>query len=77
MKTLQLELEYIYAALEDEALDVAQGTQDAGFLLSRQAYFHPLSCVLMIPDNKGHLAARLWNIPSHHTTPGKPFFMPP
>ena len=35
VKTLQLELEYIFAALEDEALDVAQGTKDAGFLLSR------------------------------------------
>lgn len=35
VKTLQLEMEYIFAALEDEALDVAQGTEDAGFLLSR------------------------------------------
>ena len=35
VKTLQLELGYIFAALEDEALDVAQGTKDAGFLLSR------------------------------------------
>ena len=35
VKTLQLEMEYIHAALEDEAVDVAQGTKDAGFLLSR------------------------------------------
>jgi len=37
VKTLQLEMEYIFAALEDEAIDVAQGTEDAGFLLSRYA----------------------------------------
>ena len=35
VKTLQLEMEYIFAALEDEAMDVAQDTEQAGFLLSR------------------------------------------
>lgn len=38
VKTLQLELEYICSALEDEALDVVQGTQDAGFLLTRCSF---------------------------------------
>lgn len=36
LRSLQLEAEAAYGALEDEALDVAQGTQDAGFLLFRQ-----------------------------------------
>ena len=35
VKTLQLEMEYIFGALEDEALDVAQDLEGAGFLLSR------------------------------------------
>lgn len=43
VKTLQLEMEYIFAALEDEAVDVAQGTKDAGFLLSRCIFGHPFS----------------------------------
>ena len=36
VRTLQLELEYIAGALEDEALDIGQGTQNPTFLLSRQ-----------------------------------------
>ena len=36
MRTLQLELEYICGCLEDEALDIGQGTQNPAFLLSRQ-----------------------------------------
>jgi len=36
LRSLQLEAEAAYGALEDEALDVAQGTQNAGFLLFRQ-----------------------------------------
>ncbi|BDA41254.1 probable mitochondrial proton/calcium exchanger protein at C-terminar half [Coccomyxa sp. Obi] len=36
IRTLQLELEYIYGCLEDEALDIGQGTQNPSFLLSRQ-----------------------------------------
>ena len=36
MRTLQLELEYIYGCLEEEALDIGQGTQNPTFLLSRQ-----------------------------------------
>lgn len=40
VKTLQLEMEYIFGALEDEALDVAQDTENAGFLLSRSFSSH-------------------------------------
>ena len=36
VRTLQLELEYIYGCLEEEALDIGQGTQNPTFLLSRQ-----------------------------------------
>ncbi|CAK0783736.1 hypothetical protein CVIRNUC_006935 [Coccomyxa viridis] len=36
VRTLQLELEYICGCLEDEALDIGQGTQNPAFLLSRQ-----------------------------------------
>ncbi len=39
VKTLQLEMEYIFGALEDEALDVAQDLEGAGFLLSRYCTF--------------------------------------
>lgn len=35
VRTLQLEMEYIYGCLEDEALDVAQDLQGAGYLLLR------------------------------------------
>ena len=35
VRTLQLEMEYIYNCLEDEALDVAQDLQGAGYLLLR------------------------------------------
>lgn len=35
VRTLQLQLEYVAASLEDEILDIAQNTQDAGFLLFR------------------------------------------
>ena len=44
MRTLQLELEYICGCLEDEALDIGQGTQNPAFLLSRQVCF-PASAV--------------------------------
>ena len=37
VRTLQLEMEWVYNTLEDEALDIAQGTRAAGFLLLRQA----------------------------------------
>lgn len=40
MRTLQLELEYVYGCLEDEALDIGQGTQNPSFLLSRQVPAH-------------------------------------
>lgn len=35
VRTLQLEMEYIYGCLEDEALDVAQDLKGAGYLLLR------------------------------------------
>lgn len=38
VRTLQLELEYIYGCLEEEALDIGQGTQNPTFLLSRQVH---------------------------------------
>ena len=37
VRTLQLEMEFMYGYLEEEALDVAQGSQAAGWLLFRQA----------------------------------------
>ena len=37
VRTLQLEMEYVYSYLEEEALDIAQGSQAAGWLLFRQA----------------------------------------
>jgi len=37
VRTLQLEMEFMYGYLEEEALDVAQGSQAAGWLLYRQA----------------------------------------
>ena len=37
VRTLQLEMEYVYSALEEEALDVAQDLKGAGFLLLRLA----------------------------------------
>ena len=36
VRTLQLEMEAVLGTLEDEALDVAQGSSDAGFLIFRQ-----------------------------------------
>jgi len=36
VRTLQLEMEYVYSYLEEEALDIAQGSQAAGWLLFRQ-----------------------------------------
>lgn len=45
IRTLQLELEYIYGCLEDEALDIGQGTQNPSFLLSRQVTAHATLCV--------------------------------
>ncbi len=44
MRTLQLELEYIYGCLEEEALDIGQGTQNPTFLLSRQVCPSTQSC---------------------------------
>lgn len=35
IKTLQLQMEYVASSLEDEALDIAQDTQNAGFFLLR------------------------------------------
>lgn len=35
VRTLQLEMEYIFSCLEDEALDVAQDLKGAGYLLLR------------------------------------------
>ena len=46
MRTLQLELEYICGCLEDEALDIGQGTQNPAFLLSRQVCLHLQLCRL-------------------------------
>ena len=37
VRTLQLEMVYVFGGLEDEALDIAQGTSSAGFLLFRCA----------------------------------------
>ena len=36
VRTLQLEMEHVYGYLEEEALDIAQGSQAAGWLLFRQ-----------------------------------------
>ncbi|KAL3132082.1 hypothetical protein ABBQ32_008692 [Trebouxia sp. C0010 RCD-2024] len=36
VRTLQLEMEYIYSCLEDETLDIAQDLKGAGYLLLRQ-----------------------------------------
>ncbi|KAL0029741.1 hypothetical protein WJX79_006839 [Trebouxia sp. C0005] len=36
VRTLQLEMEYIFTCLEDEALDIAQDLKGAGYLLLRQ-----------------------------------------
>lgn len=61
--TLQLELEYIYGCLEDEALDIGQGTQNPSFLLSRQVSYPaslapiPLSCACLLPT--AHLCSVL------------------
>ena len=44
VRTLQLELEYIYSCLEEEALDIGQGTQNPTFLLSRQV---SSSCIFL------------------------------
>lgn len=35
VRTLQLEMEYIFSCIEDEALDIAQDLKGAGFLLLR------------------------------------------
>lgn len=35
VRTLQLEMEYIFTCLEDEALDIAQDLKGAGYLLLR------------------------------------------
>jgi hypothetical protein len=35
VRTLQREMVYVFGGLEDEALDIAQGTGAAGFLLLR------------------------------------------
>lgn len=35
VRTLQLEMEYIFCGLEDEALDIAQDLKGAGYLLLR------------------------------------------
>lgn len=35
VRTLQLEMEYIFSCLEDEALDIAQDLKGAGYLLLR------------------------------------------
>ncbi len=35
VRTLQLEMVYVFGVLEEEALDVAQGTSSAGFILFR------------------------------------------
>ena len=54
VRTLQLEMEYIYGCLEDEALDVAQDLKGAGYLLlrsvsccnmtSKTSLYHRCSC---------------------------------
>ena len=44
VRTLQLELEYIYGCLEEEALDIGQGIQNPTFLLSRQVHPSTHSC---------------------------------
>ncbi|KAK9821246.1 hypothetical protein WJX74_000565 [Apatococcus lobatus] len=36
VRTLQLEMEFIYGCLEDEAMDITQGTNAAAFMLFRQ-----------------------------------------
>ena len=38
VRTLQLQLEYVAASLEDETLDIVQNAQNAGFLLFRVAH---------------------------------------
>ncbi len=35
VRTLQLEMEYIFSCLEDETLDIAQDLKGAGYLLLR------------------------------------------
>lgn len=35
VRTLQLEMAYVFGVLEEEALDIAQGTSSRGFLLFR------------------------------------------
>jgi hypothetical protein len=40
VRTLQLEMEYIFSCLEDEALDIAQDLKGAGYLLLRCAKLH-------------------------------------
>ena len=37
VRTLQLEMEFIYGCLEDEAMDITQGTSAAAFMLFRYA----------------------------------------
>ena len=42
VRTLQLEMEFIYGCLEDEALDITQGISAAAFMLFRYNFAHPL-----------------------------------
>ena len=55
MRTLQLELEYIYGCLEEEALDMGQGIQNPTFLLSRQVC--PPPNILTRPAHRAVLPA--------------------
>lgn len=48
IKTLQLQMEYVASSLEDEALDIAQDTQNAGFFLLRQGSSDELA--LLVAD---------------------------
>lgn len=45
VRTLQLEMEHVYGYLEEEALDIAQGSQAAGWLLFRQVQCNSTSAV--------------------------------
>ena len=54
VRTLQLQLEYVAGSLEDETLDIAQNTQNAGFLLFR----HARSPVGLVGPCQGGVAGR-------------------
>ena len=62
VRTLQLEMEYIFGCLEDEALDIAQDLKGAGYLLLRSGQTLQLLATNNVQTGQSNIMWANWEL---------------